>query len=34
LDRGVRGDASVFSFYPHQVVSIDYIKSERHSVSS
>lgn len=30
LDRGVRGDASVFSFYPYQVVSIDYIKSERH----
>ena len=30
LDRGVRGDASVFRFYPFQVISVDYIKSEAH----
>lgn len=30
LDRGVQGDASVFRFYPHMVVSVDYIKAERH----
>lgn len=30
LDRGIRGDASVFRFYPFQVISVDYIKSETH----
>lgn len=30
LDRGVRGDASVFSYYPYQIVSIDYIKGDAH----
>ncbi len=30
LDRGIRGDASVYRFYPYQVISIDYIKGEAH----
>jgi superfamily II DNA or RNA helicase len=30
LDRGIRGDASVYRYYPYQVISIDYIKGEAH----
>lgn len=29
LDRKVHGDESVFSYYPYQVISVDYIKGER-----
>jgi superfamily II DNA or RNA helicase len=29
LDRRIRGDQSVFKFFPYQVISIDYIKSEQ-----
>lgn len=29
LDREIRGDESVFRYYPYQVISIDYIKSEQ-----
>jgi superfamily II DNA or RNA helicase len=29
LDREIQGDTSVFEFYPYQVISIDYIKSEQ-----
>ncbi len=28
LDREIQGDVSVFSYYPHQVISIDYIKGD------
>ena len=28
LDREIQGDISIFSHYPYQVISIDYIKSE------
>jgi superfamily II DNA or RNA helicase len=28
LDREIRGDESVFRYYPYQVISIDYIKSD------
>ena len=28
LDREIQGDESVYSFYPFQIISIDYIKSE------
>lgn len=28
LDREIQGDVSVFSYYPYQVISIDYIKSD------
>jgi superfamily II DNA or RNA helicase len=28
LDREIQGDTSVFEHYPHQVVSVDYIKQE------
>jgi superfamily II DNA or RNA helicase len=28
LDREIQGDASVYSYYPYQLISIDYIKSE------
>jgi len=28
LDRNVHGDASVYDFYPYQIISIDYIKSD------
>jgi superfamily II DNA or RNA helicase len=28
LDRQIQGDASVYDFYPHQIISIDFIKSE------
>jgi len=27
-DREIPGDASVFHYYPYQIISIDYIKSE------
>jgi len=30
LEKGLTGDHSVFGYYPHIVVSIDYAKSERH----
>lgn len=29
LDRMIRGDQSIFKFFPYQVISIDYIKSEQ-----
>jgi superfamily II DNA or RNA helicase len=29
LDRRIQGDASVFRYYPFQVISLDYIKSEQ-----
>lgn len=29
LDRRIRGDQSIFKFFPFQVISIDYIKSEQ-----
>lgn len=29
LDRQIQGDTSVFRYYPYQVISIDYIKSEQ-----
>lgn len=29
LDREIQGDTSVYSYYPYQVISIDYIKSEQ-----
>jgi superfamily II DNA or RNA helicase len=33
LDRQIQGDASVFDYYPYQIISIDYIKSDaRHDV--
>lgn len=33
LDRQIQGDTSVYDFYPYQVISIDFIKSEtRHDV--
>jgi superfamily II DNA or RNA helicase len=28
LDRQIQGDTSVYDYYPHQVISVDYIKSE------
>ena len=28
LDREIHGDTSVYEYYPHQIISIDYIKSE------
>jgi len=28
LDREIHGDQSVFVYYPHQIISIDYIKAE------
>ncbi len=28
LDRQIQGDASVYDYYPHQVISIDFIKSD------
>jgi superfamily II DNA or RNA helicase len=28
LDRQIQGDTSVYEFYPYQIISIDYIKSE------
>jgi superfamily II DNA or RNA helicase len=28
LDREIRGDESVYTYYPYQVISIDYIKSD------
>jgi len=28
LDREIQGDTSVFQYYPHQVISIDYIKQQ------
>jgi superfamily II DNA or RNA helicase len=28
LDRQIQGDTSVYEYYPHQIISIDYIKSE------
>ncbi len=30
LDRRIRGDQSIFRFFPFQVISIDYIKSDQH----
>ena len=33
LDRQIQGDTSVYDYYPHQVISIDFIKSDnRHDV--
>ena len=33
LDRQIQGDASVFDYYPYQIISVDYIKSDaRHDV--
>jgi superfamily II DNA or RNA helicase len=29
LDREIQGDRSVYSYYPYQIISIDYIKSEQ-----
>ncbi|HOZ02076.1 MAG TPA: SNF2-related protein, partial [Candidatus Syntrophosphaera sp.] len=29
LDREIIGDTSVFRYYPHQVISVDFIKSEQ-----
>jgi len=29
LDREIQGDASVFQYYPYQIISIDYIKSDQ-----
>ncbi len=29
LDREIQGDTSVYSYYPYQILSIDYIKSEQ-----
>jgi len=28
LDRQIQGDTSVYDYYPHQIISIDYIKSD------
>jgi superfamily II DNA or RNA helicase len=28
LDRAIHGDASVYDYYPYQVISVDYIKAE------
>lgn len=28
LDRMIQGDASVYDFYPHQIISVDYIKAD------
>ena len=28
LDRMIQGDASVFDYYPHQIISVDYIKAD------
>lgn len=28
LDRQIQGDTSVYEYYPHQIISIDYIKSD------
>src|SRR5207247_4228765 len=28
LDRQIQGDASVYDYYPYQIVSIDFIKSD------
>ena len=28
LDRQIQGDTSVFDYYPYQIISVDYIKSE------
>ncbi|HNO77159.1 MAG TPA: SNF2-related protein [Phycisphaerae bacterium] len=28
LDRQIQGDASVYDYYPHQIISVDYIKSD------
>jgi superfamily II DNA or RNA helicase len=28
LDREIQGDTSVYEYYPYQIISIDYIKSE------
>jgi superfamily II DNA or RNA helicase len=28
LDRQIQGDTSVYEFYPHQIISVDYIKSD------
>jgi hypothetical protein len=28
LDREIQGDTSVYEYYPHQIISIDYIKSD------
>ena len=28
LDRMIQGDASVYDYYPHQIISIDYIKAD------
>lgn len=29
LDREIQGDTSVYSYYPYQIISIDYIKSDQ-----
>lgn len=29
LDREIQGDTSVYAYYPYQIISIDYIKSEQ-----
>jgi superfamily II DNA or RNA helicase len=31
LDREIHGDTSVYEYYPYQVISIDYIKSQQRS---
>ncbi len=31
LDREIQGDTSVFEYYPYQIISIDYIKSDTRS---
>lgn len=31
LDRQIQGDTSVYEFYPYQIISIDYIKSDTRS---
>lgn len=31
LDRRIQGDESVFHYYPYQVISVDYIKSDQRS---
>ncbi len=28
LDRQIQGDASVYDYYPYQIVSVDFIKSD------
>jgi len=28
LDRQIQGDTSVYEYYPHQIISVDYIKSD------